>query len=166
MPNDPIKTQLLDALDGRHAYMTFEEAIAGFPPAQFNAKPGNMTYSFWHILDHMRRVNRNILNYIREDTYRSGTWPDDYWPGPDAQADEATWNETLRQFRSDLEALRDLVADPATDLNAPVRNAGERVDHTLAREALLVIQHNAYHIGEFAVLRQVAGAWPAGRDDA
>ena len=164
MSNDPIRDQLLAALDGGHAYMTFEDAVAGFPAARFNTKPANVTYSFWHILDHMRRVNREILDYIRDDDYRAGTWPDDYWPGPDAQADEATWSETLRQFRSDLQALRELVADPATDLHAPVRNAGTRADHTLAREALLVIEHNAYHIGEFAVLRQVAGTWPAGRD--
>ena len=164
MPTDPIRDQLLSALDGGHAYMTFEDAVANFPPAEFNTKPANVTYSFWHVLDHMCRVNRDILDYIREDTYRSRTWPDDYWAGSDAQADEATWNETLRQFRSDLEALRELVADPATDLSAPVRNAGARVDHTLAREALLVIEHNAYHIGEFAVLRQVTGAWPTDRD--
>ncbi len=165
MPTDPIRGQLLAALEGSHAYMTFEDAVAGFPPGQFNAKPANVTYSFWHIFDHMRRVNRDILDYIREDTYRAGTWPDDYWAEPDAQADEAAWNESLRLIRSDMASLRELVADPATDLNAPVRNAGGHADHTLVREALLVIEHNAYHIGEFAVLRQVAGAWPADRDE-
>ena len=30
---------------------------------------------------------------------------------------------------------------------------------TVLRELLLVADHNAYHIGEFAIMRQVMGTW-------
>ncbi len=30
-------------------------------------------------------------------------------------------------------------------------------------EVLLVADHNSYHIGEFAILRQVMGTWPGNR---
>lgn len=158
---DPARDQLLAVIDGGQAYMSFEEAVGEFPSSQYNTKPVNVAYSFWHILEHMRRVNRDILDYIREPDYRSGTWPNDYWPRPDETADDAAWNQTLRQIREDMATLRTFVADPTNDLHVPVPNAGDQPTHTLLREVLLVVEHNAYHTGEFAVLRQVAGTWPA-----
>lgn len=159
---DPVREQLLAALDGGHAFMSFAEAVADFPPAHFNTEPPNVPYSFWHILEHMRRTARDILDYIQDPAYRSRTWPDDYWPRPGETADEAAWDATLHGIRTDMASLRSIVADPANDLNTPVRNAGGHDDHTILREAFLIVEHNAYHIGEFAVLRQVAGTWPAG----
>jgi hypothetical protein len=157
---DATRARVLDVLDGGIAFMPFEAAIRDFPPAHYNTRPSNVAYSFWHILEHIRRTARDILDYVRDPDYRGITWPDDYWPAPEEEADAAAWNETLRQIREDMAALRAIVADPANDLDVPVLNAGSRTDHTLLREALLVAQHNAYHIGEFAVLRQVTGTWP------
>lgn len=157
---DATRARVLDALDGGIAFMPFDAAIRAFPAAQRNTRPPNVAYSFWHILEHLRRTTRDILDYVRDPDYQQITWPDDYWPATDADADEADWNKTLRRYREDMAALRAIVADPANDLDAPVLNAGARSDHTLLREALLVSEHNAYHIGEFAVLRQVCGAWP------
>lgn len=164
MTTDLARIQMLAVIDGGHAHMTFDEAVADFPAAHFNTKPTNVAYSFWHILGHIRRVNRDILDYIQDPAYRAGMWPGDYWPRSDETADEATWNETLHGIREDVASLRALVADPANTLCTPVRNAGDHDDHTLLREALLVVEHNAYHIGEFAVLRQVVDAWPRDRD--
>ncbi len=157
---DPTRARVLDALDGGIAFMPFEVAVRDLPPTHYNTRPTNVAYSFWHILEHMRRTTRDILDYVRDPHYREITWPDDYWPSRDEEADDEAWNRTLRQIREDMSALRAIVADPANDLNAPVLNAGGRTDHTLLREALLVAEHNAYHTGEFAVLRQVAGTWP------
>lgn len=162
--SDAVRDQILAVIDGGNAHMTLDEAVGDFPAAHFNTKPANVPYSFWHILEHIRRVNRDILDYIRDPEYRAGTWPDDYWPGPDETADDAAWDATLRGIREDLASLRALVAAPANDLHTSVRNAGGQTTHTLLREALLVVEHNAYHIGEFAVLRQVVDAWPADRD--
>ena len=145
--------------------MRFAEPVADCPAAHRNPRPPNVPYSFWNILEHMRRTARDILAYVRDPEYRTMTWPDDYWPDRDEEADEAAWMGTLGGFREDMAALRALVADKGNELNAPVRNAGGRHDHTLLREALLVAEHNAYHTGEFAVLRQVCGAWSPGREE-
>lgn len=147
---------MLDVLDGGIAFMPFEEAVGSFPDQHVNTKAPNVEYSFWHILEHIRRTARNIL----DPEYREMAWPDDYWPDRGETTDREGWETTLEGIRVDMAALRSLVADPASDLDAPVLNAGDRTDHTLMREALLVAQHNAYHIGEFAVLRQVTGTWP------
>lgn len=157
---DATRTRVLEVLDGGIAFMPFEAAIRGFPAANYNTRPPNVPYSFWHILEHIRRTARDILDYVRDPEYRGIHWPDDYWPAPDEEAEEAAWNETVRQIREDLAALRAIVADPSSDLDAPVLNAGSRSGHTLLREALLVAEHNAYHIGEFAILRQVTDTWP------
>jgi len=156
---DATRGRVIEVLDGGIAFMPFEAAIRDFPAANYNTRPPNVPYSFWHILEHIRRTARNILDYVRDPEYRDMDWPDDHWPALDEEADAATWNETLRQIREDLAALRAIVADPSSDLHAPVLNAGSRSGHTLLREALLVAEHNAYHIGEFAILRQVTGTW-------
>lgn len=159
--NDATRARVLNVLDGGIAFMPFEEAVGSFPDQHVNTKAPNVPYSFWHILEHIRRTTRNILDYVRDPEYREMAWPDDYWPDPGETTDREGWETTLEGIREDMATLRAIVADPASDLDAPVLNAGEQTDHTLLREALLVAEHNAYHIGEFAVLRQVTGAWPA-----
>lgn len=161
---DATRARVLDVLDGGIAFMPFEEAIRDFPAANYNTRPPNVPYSFWHILEHIRRTARNILDYVHNPDYEEMAWPEDYWPTPDEEADEPAWNGTLGQIREDMATLRAIVADPNNDLDAPVLNAGGQAGHTLLREALLVAEHNAYHIGEFAILRQVAGAWPPEHD--
>ena len=161
---DPVRDRALALIDGGHAHMTFDEAVAVFPAEHFNTRPTNVPYSFWHILEHIRRTTRDILEYTTDPGYRERRWPDEYWPAPNAEADEAVWNGTLQGIREDMATLRALVANPGNDLHTPVLNAHGHDDHTLLREICTVVDHNAYHIGEFAVLRQVVGAWPADRD--
>lgn len=154
------RAQVLALLAGEGAHLTFDEAVADFPLAHANTRPPGVPYTPWHLLEHMRRTQRDILDFVRDPAYREPRWPDDYWPAQDAEADEPTWERTLAGFRDDLGALRAMVADPKTDLSAPLPSG----DHpTLLREVLLVADHNAYHLGEFAILRQVMGTWPAGR---
>lgn len=157
---DATRARVLDLLDGGIAFMPFEEAVGSFPDQHLNTKAPNVEYSFWHILEHIRRTARNILDYVRDPDYGEMAWPDDYWPDRGETTDRDGWETTLQRIREDLAALRSIVADPANDLDAPVRNDGDQTGHTLLREALLVAQHNAYHVGELAVLRQVTGAWP------
>jgi hypothetical protein len=154
-----LRQQLLDLLRGGQAHMSLDHAVADFPVMYINAHPPNVTYTFWHLLEHLRYSQWDILDYIRNPEYKWPSWPVDYWPAPDAQADEAQWNDTLTRFRDDLRALEVMVENPAIDLTAPLPYAPQ---HTYLRELLLVADHNAYHIGEFAILRQVMGLWPPG----
>jgi hypothetical protein len=151
------RDHVIALLEGKQAHMTFDDAVADFPPALINTKPPNVTYTCWHLIEHLRITQDDILEYTRDPKYVSPEWPKGYWPSPDAQADMAMWNETIRQFRSDLAAMKAIVADPNTNLYQPIPHGYG--GHTVLREALLIADHNAYHIGELGILRQVMGAW-------
>ena len=158
----PIATraQVLALLDGGNAYAPFDQTVADFPVGAMNTPPPNVPYTPWHLLEHLRRTQRDILDFMRDPAYRELAWPQDYWPARDATATEADWQQTLDGFRADLAAIRGIVADPQTDLDSLILNAGDDPKYTVMRQALLVADHNAYHLGEFAILRQVMGTWP------
>ena len=102
------------------------------------------------------------LRYITDPAYEERSWPDEYWPDKAATATREEWDVTIRDFLADRAALRALVTDPARDLFAVIPGTP---GHTLLREIRIDADHNAYHIGEFAILRQVMGTWPADRRD-
>jgi hypothetical protein len=155
-----IREQLLALLRGGNAHMGFDEAVADFPVEHINSQPPHVPYTPWHLLEHVRIAQWDILEFIRNPQHISPDWPEGYWPAPAEQADPTRWQATLQAFRADLQALQDLVMDAQTDLTAPLPHAP---GYTIFREILLVADHNAYHIGEFAILRQVMGTWPANR---
>lgn len=160
MSADPIvRAHLITVLQGRGAHLTFDDAVANFPMEQINTRPPNINYTPWHLLEHLRIAQWDILEYIRNPQHVSPEWPLGYWPSPDAQADSAAWDKTLQAFRQDMQALIALVDDTATDLYEPIPHGYD--GHTILREVLLVADHNAYHIGEFAILRQVMDNWAA-----
>ena len=162
MDEAALRNALLGSIDGGQAYMTFDEAIADFPPEHYNTRPTNVPYTFWHLLEHIRLTAKDIADYTVGDVYEELEWPREYWPALDAEADDAAWNATIAGFRETMATLRQLVTDPETDLTATARHAGDIAAHTITREILVTTDHNAYHTGEFAILRQVMGIWPEG----
>ena len=157
-PDKVLREQLLFLLRGGNAHMSFDQAVAGFPLEHINGQPPNVSYSPWQLLEHMRIAQWDILEFMRNPDHVSPQWPEGYWPRAGEKADEIKWEKTLGDFRADLGALQDMVENPGTDLVAPIPHAP---GYTVLREILLVADHNAYHIGEFAILRQVMGTWPA-----
>lgn len=153
-----VREQLLYLLRGGNAHLTFDQAVADFPMEYINTRPPNVSYTPWHLLEHIRIAQWDILEFVRDSNHVSPPWPDGYWPALNEEADEARWGQTLSDFGADLRALQELVEDPNTDLYADLPHAPS---YMVLRKILLVADHNAYHIGEFAVLRQVMGAWPA-----
>lgn len=158
MSNHVMREQLLALLRGGNAHLTFEQAVADFPLEFINRRPPNVPYTPWHLLEHLRIAQWDILEFIRNPQHVSPEWPKGYWPAADEQADAARWQQTLAEFQADMQALQDLAANPATDLLAEIPHAP---GYTILREILLVADHNAYHIGEFAILRQIMGTWPS-----
>ena len=152
-----LRQQLVYALTARQAHHTFEAAIENFPPAHYNSAPPNLPYSFWHLLEHLRIAQADILDYIENPDYQYLRFPDDYWLPSDAQADQAAWQRTTDAFLADRAALVDIVQDPARDLAAQIPHA--QAGHTILREILIVAAHNSYHIGEFGILRGTLGLW-------
>ncbi len=152
---DLLRENLLMLLGNGHAHMSFDEAVRDFPPDAINRKIPNGSYTPWHLLEHMRRVQRDSLNYIRDADYTEPKWPDSFWPAADETADEDGWNATLEAFRTDLAAFVSIVEGNA-DLSAPIPS---NPNHTILRSVMIIASHNHYHTGEFAVLRQVMGTW-------
>jgi hypothetical protein len=158
---DELREQLAELLDGVGAHMSFDEAVAEFPDEAINRRPPNVDYTPWHLLEHLRLTQADILDYVTNAAYIEPSWPADYWPARDAVATRSGFDQTIAAFRADLAELRALVVDPARDLLAVIPGTP---GHTLLREARVDADHNAYHIGEFAVLRQVMGTWPPGHE--
>jgi hypothetical protein len=157
MSSDKVmREQLLALLRGGNAHLGFDDAVANFPLEHINTKPPNVSYTPWHLLEHIRIAQWDILEFVRNPNHVSPSWPEGYWPAPDEQADEARWQKTIEDFRVDLRAIQDLVTDPNMDFFSPIPHASA---YTIFREILLVADHNAYHIGEFAILRQVMDTW-------
>jgi hypothetical protein len=151
-----MREQLLALLRGGNAHLGFDDAVANFPLEHINTKPPNVPYTPWRLLEHVRIAQWDILEFVRNPAHVSLGWPEGYWPAPDEQADQARWQQTIDEFRADLKAIENLVTDPNTDFFSPIPHAP---GYTIFREILLVADHNAYHIGEFAILRQVMDTW-------
>jgi hypothetical protein len=138
--------------------MSFDEAVADFPSDAIDRRPPNIPYTPWHLVEHLRLVQRDILDYIRDPAYVSPQWPRGYWPARDASATPEMFADSIAAFRADRAALRELVLDESVDVLAVLPHTP---GHTVLREVRLVADHNAYHVGEFAILRRVMDTWPA-----
>ena len=160
MDNDAIvRRQLLELLKGGNAHMGLDEAVKDFPMDRINENFPNGTYSPWHLLEHIRLSQADILEFISGSGYAEKEWPRDYWPAMGTQGTRKDWDATLSGIRKDAKELEIIVSSPKTDLCAKVSSG---TGQTLVREILLVADHFAYHIGEFAIMRQVMGTWSKG----
>ena len=151
-----LRKQLLALLDGGQAHTTFDEAVEDFPAELRGTVPHKLPYSAWQLLEHLRIAQWDILEFSRNPRHVSPSFPDGYWPPGDAPPDAAAWDRSVADFLGDLGAMQTLVADPATDLFAPLAHGQGQ---TVLREALLVADHNAYHLGQLVVVRRLLGAW-------
>ena len=157
MSDAATRTQLVNLLTKQQAHQSLDDAVKNFPAKDYNTRPPNVEYTFWHLLEHLRITQWDILDYCRNPNYKNIEWPREYWPARDATTDAAGWQQTLDQFHDDLAELVVIVQNPKTDLYAPIPHGYD--GHNILREILVVADHNAYHIGEFGILRQVVKNW-------
>ena len=158
MPDlDPLRKHLIELLDGGQAHLDVEAAIADLPIAARGAKPAGLPHTPWRLLEHMRIAQWDILRFSIDPQHVSPEFPSGYWPEGDAPPDPGAWDRSVAAFRADLRAMKDLVSDPKTDLFTPIPHGQGQ---TVLREALLVADHNAYHLGQLVLLRRLLGAWP------
>ena len=158
---DELRRQLVQLLRGTQAHMGFDDAVADLPAWAINARGPNVTYTPWHLVEHLRMTQWDMLRYIEDPTgHVSPKWPIGYWPAPDAETDEAGFRASVEGFRADLRAMEAIALDERRDLYAVLEGTP---GHTTLRGLMIIGNHNSYHIGEFASLRQVMGSWPADR---
>ena len=159
MPQDlnaSPRQHLVELLTGGHAHASFEDAIKEFPEKLRAEKPTNFPHSAWMILEHLRIAQWDILEFSRNQKHESPKWPEGYWPKAEAPPTESVWTKSVEQFQTDLKAMKDLVKNPKTDLFAKIPWGDGQ---TILREALLVADHNAYHIAQLVDVRRLWGAW-------
>ena len=151
-----LRQQLRDLLLSGNAHLSFDKAVADLPVALHGVRPAGVPHTPWRLVEHLRIAQRDILEFSRSPGHRSPEFPAGYWPEGDAPPDDLAWERTLAAFRADRQAMVDLVMDPAVDLFAPIVGGDGQ---TVLAEALLVADHNAYHLGELVVVRRALGAW-------
>ena len=153
-----LRKQLLALLKGGEAHATFDDAIKDFPPGLRGKVPSSLPYSAWQLLEHMRIAQRDILNFSAPLTggYHPLKWPDAYWPESPEPPSASSWDETVAAIRKDRKHFEALIQKPEADLFKPFRWGNGQ---NLLREALLIADHTAYHLGELIVLRRLLGAW-------
>lgn len=156
-----IRKEVVALLRGGNAHMTFEELVTDFPLDRINDKAPNMPYAPWHILEHMRRAQHDILWFIRDPEYVSPPWPEGFFPAPSEKTDKAGWEKIVQDFLADRQALEEMAKDRQVDLFGPIAHART---YTIFREIVLAADHNAYHTGEMVFMRQVMQAWPPGEE--
>jgi hypothetical protein len=152
-----MRAELLALLKGGNAHMGFEEAISGFPQNEINHRIPNASYTVWHLLEHMRIVQWDIIEFVLNPEHVSPDFPDGYWPKVDEMVTGKEWKETIRLFRNDLRVVEKVAKDPRTDFFSPIPHAR---DYNIFREILLVADHNSFHTGELVALRRALNMKP------
>ena len=153
---DSLRKHLLYLLTGEGAHVNFESAIANFPARLRGVKPAGVPHTAWQLLEHMRIAQWDILKFSKSAKHVSPDFPGGYWPESETPPDETAWEKSVAAFQKDLRSMAALVRNPKTDLFGKIPH-GE--GQTILREALLVADHNAYHIGQLVMLRKLLGAW-------
>ena len=153
-----LRKQLITLLRKSDAHQSFDDAVNKLPPELRGAKPDKLPYSIWQLVDHIRIVQSDILEFSRDPDYQSPPWPEGYWTKEVQPPDTASWDQALTQIQQDQNAFIALLDDSANDLYLPFPHGQGQ---NLLREALLIADHTAYHVGEIIIIRRLLNAWPS-----
>jgi hypothetical protein len=147
-----LRDHLLYLLKGEGAHISFEDLVADFPVEKCGERIAGLPYTAWQVLEHIRIALWDILEFSRSGKHVSPKWPEGYWPPHGEVGSDVLWKQTVEKIRENLEALETLIADPSVDLFAKIPHGSGQ---TILREALLVADHNAYHLGALALMRRM-----------
>ena len=106
-----LRKHLADLLRMKGAHLSLDEAVSDFPAALRGAKPPGAPHSAWQLLEHMRLAQEDILDFSRNPKYKEKKFPDDYWPAAEAPPSPEAWDNSIRQFQSDLKEMQELIAE-------------------------------------------------------
>jgi hypothetical protein len=152
-----LREQLKELLAGKEAHVDWDSALKHVPEKLRGEKPAGASHSLWELLEHARIAQWDILEFSRDPKHKSPDWPSGYWPKHSAPDNAAEWDKSVKAFQHDREELVKLVMNPKTDLAAKIPGGSGQ---TILREALLVADHNSYHLGQFVLVRRLLHSWP------
>lgn len=151
-----VRSLLLEQLEGQNAHINFERAVEGVPFEDLGKQPAGLPHSIWELAEHIRIAQADIVEFSQNPDYTAPNWPEDYWPKQCSPENDEAWQELLRQVHKDHYTMVQLVKDPSNDLFKPFEHGDGQ---TLFREAMLIVDHNAYHVGQIVQLRRLLGNW-------
>jgi hypothetical protein len=154
--SDPVRDQVISLLRGGNAHVTFEEAVERIPPKLRGVKPEGAEHTAWQLLEHMRIAQSDILEFSRNPKHVSPGWPEGYWPKTAKPPSDAAWKKSIAAIKKDRDAMVKLINNPKTDLYEKISHG---TGQNILREALLIADHNAYHLGQLVLLERLLGAW-------
>jgi DinB superfamily len=157
MDEKAVREQLRNFIDWHEAHADFKTAFKNFPVKDRGKVPPGSPHSAWQLLEHMRIATHDILEFSRNAKHVSPDWPSGYWPEEPAPPSAAAWDKGIKALENDLQEMSKLLSDPKTDL---LRKIPHGSGQTILREALLIADHNAYHLGQFVLVRRLLGSWP------
>ena len=152
-----LRQQLTTFLNGEGAHITLADALDGLRKEARGKKVPNIPHTIWRLVEHIRLAQYDIVEFCTNPKYKEPKWPADYWPAGDSPESDSAWNDSLKAIHRDLERMKALVNDASVDLFAKIPWGGGQ---TYLREALLVADHNAYHVGEIVAVRRALREWP------
>jgi hypothetical protein len=154
--NQALREHVVYLLKGGGAHAKFADVVGDFPVDLQGKRVSELPYTAWMLLEHMRIAQWDILEFSRNRKHVSPDWPGDYWPKTEAPPSASAWKDGVQSFHKDLRAMQALVSNAKTNLYEPIAWGDGQ---TVLREALLVADHNAYHLGQLVMLRRLLGAW-------
>jgi uncharacterized damage-inducible protein DinB len=146
-----LRTMLADALRGDQAHIDFDSAVKDFPVEARGSKPAGLAHTAWELLEHMRIAQHDILEFSRNPKHESPDWPEGYWPKTEAPSKDKAWDDSVRAFQRDAREFKELIQDPQSNLFEPFEHGDGQ---TLLREALLLVCHNSYHLGQLMLVKK------------
>jgi hypothetical protein len=154
-----LREHMIDLLKGGSAHVQFMDALEEFPSNKRGTFAPGLPHTGWQLLEHSRIAQWDILEFSRNPQHVSPGFPEGYWPKTPGPPSDADWDKSVQQFQRDLDEMVALVKNSRTDLFAKIHHGDSQ---TVLREALVLADHNAYHLGQLVDLRRALGAWPHG----
>ena len=151
-----LRSLLLEQLEGRNAHVGFNQAVQGLTFKQSGIRVEGIPHTIWELIEHIRIGQEDILEFCKNPDYNALDWPDDYWPERSKPESQEEFEKSVQAVQDGMAEMRELIRDPQTNLQHPFPHGDGQ---TLFREAMLIVDHNAYHIGQIVLIRRLLGSW-------
>jgi hypothetical protein len=151
-----LRDQLVKSLKGGQAFVPYNRALEGIRPELRGVRPNDAIHSIYQELEHMRIAQEDLLYYALDLDWESPEFPDGLWPEPKQKISDEEWYKTVNGFFKDLNRTIEMVKDPSIDLQSIIPGSTE---YTYLREVVIIIEHNAYHLGKILDIRKTLGNW-------
>lgn len=148
------------SLDWEQAHASFDAAIDGLAAELRGTRASNFPHSAWELVEHIRRTQHDLLDFMTNTGYRAPQWPKDYWPTPNSTPTEIEWTKSIDAYHRDRDALKTFASDDSRDLTAKIPHGSGQ---TYLRTILVAVDHAAYHVGQIIAVRRLLGAWESAR---